>query len=252
MIQGSLLHIIAYCWLAFGAYWVGINARRGSAGPDERRATRGFRFAFLAITFAVLFFLRHKIPPPALIVLAVLWGGLSLYWVSSGPSSGSGEFRFYRPLRLLILATTFALLFWDQTGIGVLGRAVLPAGAGLAILGFAGALVGLAIALWARIHLGNYWSDKVMLRDNHQLIRSGPYAYMRHPIYSGVLLGVLGTTLIVDQWRGVLAFALLTANYTIKAKREERILAGRFDQEFRQHQSGTGFLLPRFRARIEN
>jgi protein-S-isoprenylcysteine O-methyltransferase Ste14 len=252
MIRGSLLQIIAYGWLAFGAYWVGINARRRSAGPNDRDATRVFRFAFLAIAFAVLFLLRHKIPPPVLIILSVLWGGLSLYWVSSGQSSHSGEFRFYRPLRLLILATTFALLFWDQTAIGILGRAVLPAGVGLQVLGFVGALVGLAIALWARIHLGNYWSDKVVLRHNHQLIRTGPYAYIRHPIYSGVLLGVLGTALIVDQWRGFVAFALLTANYMIKAKREERILADRFHEEFQQHRSGTGFLLPRFRARIDD
>ena len=248
MIRGSLLHIIGYCWLAFGAYWVGVNVRRSSARPEPRDATRRFRFAFLAIAFVVLFLARHKTPPPVLIILGLLWGGLSLYWVSSGPSSSSGEFRFYRPLRLLILGATFALLFWDQTAIGILGRAVLPAGVGLAILGFVGALLGLAIALWARIHLGNYWSDKVVLRHDHHLIRTGPYAYIRHPIYSGVLLGVLGTALIVDQWRGLLAFALLFVNYTIKAKREERILADRFNEEFRQHQSGTGFLLPRFRG----
>jgi protein-S-isoprenylcysteine O-methyltransferase Ste14 len=248
MIPGSLLRIIGYCWLAFGAYWVGVNALRRSAGPEPKDATRRLRFAFLAIAFAVLFVLRHKIAPPVLIILALLWSGLGLYWFASGQGSRSGEFRLYRPLRLLILGTTFALLFWDQTAIGILGRALLPAGAGLARLGFVAALVGLAIALWARIHLGNYWSDKVVLREDHQLIRTGPYRYMRHPIYSGVLLGVLGTALIVDQWRGLLAFALLLANYTIKAKREERILADRFSEEFAQHRSGTGFLLPRFRG----
>jgi protein-S-isoprenylcysteine O-methyltransferase Ste14 len=248
MMRETLLHIVGYCWLAFGAYWIGVNARRNAARPESRDGTRRFRFAFLAVAFAVLFLARHRIPPLALIILAFLWGGLSLYWVSSGPSSTSGEFRFYRPLRLLILAATFALLFWDQTAIGILGRTILPAGVGLAVSGFVGALLGLAIALWARIHLGNYWSDKVVLKDDHQLIRTGPYAYMRHPIYSGVLLGVLGTALIVNQWRGLLAFALLFGNYTIKAKREERILASRFEKGFDEYQSGTGFLLPRLRG----
>jgi protein-S-isoprenylcysteine O-methyltransferase Ste14 len=247
MMRGSLLHIIGYCWLAFGAYWVGINLQRKSADTEPKDRFQPFRFAFLAITFAALFLERHRIRPLLLIILAVLWGGLSLYWVSSGPSSSSGEFRFYRPLRLVILAVTFALLFWDQAAIGLLGRTVLPGQAGMAVLGFLAALLGLAIALWARIHLGSYWSDKVVLRDDHQLIRAGPYAYMRHPIYSGVLLAVLGTALIVDQWRGVLAFALLFTNYAIKAKREERILADRFDQGFEEHRRGTGFLLPRFR-----
>ena len=248
MIQGNLLHIIGYCWLAFGVYWVGVSALRRPAGGGTGGATRRFRFAFLGIAFVLLFLARHRLPPLVLILLALLWTGLSLYWVASGASSSSGEFRFYRLLRLLILAATFTLLFWDQTAVGVLGRAVLPAGTGLRIAGFAGALLGLAIALWARLHLGKYWSDKVVLRDDHQLIRSGPYAYMRHPIYSGVLLGVLGTALIVNQWRGLLAFALLLANYTIKAKREERILADRFNEQFEHHQSGTGFLLPRLRG----
>src|SRR5215469_10908363 len=98
MMRESLLHFIGYCWLAFGAYWVGTNVRRRSARPEAGGATRRFRFAFLGITFAVLFFARHTIPPPVLILLSLLWGGLSFYWVSSGPASSSGEFRFYRVL----------------------------------------------------------------------------------------------------------------------------------------------------------
>jgi protein-S-isoprenylcysteine O-methyltransferase Ste14 len=73
---------------------------------------------------------------------------------------------------------------------------------------------------------------------------------MRHPIYSGVLLGVLGTALVVGQWRGVLAFLLLLSNYAIKAKTEDRILGGRFGAEFQEHVRRGGFLLPRFRRRM--
>ena len=110
-------------------------------------------------------------------------------------------------------------------------------------------LVGIAVALWARIALGQYWSDRVIVQANHQLVRTGPYAYMRHPIYSGVLLGVLGTALVLGEWRGVLAFAILLTNYWVKAKREEHILCSQFSEEFRKHENEAGFLLPRFRAR---
>lgn len=114
--------------------------------------------------------------------------------------------------------------------------------------GFTLALAGLAVAVWARVHLGQYWSDKVVLKVDHQLIRSGPYAYVRHPIYSGVLLGVLGTALVIGEIRGLLAFAVLLANYAIKAKREDKMLAKSFPEGFREHVNRAGFLLPRVRA----
>jgi protein-S-isoprenylcysteine O-methyltransferase Ste14 len=101
--------------------------------------------------------------------------------------------------------------------------------------------------LWSRIVLGKYWSDKVIVQSEHQLVRSGPYARIRHPLYSGVLLAVLGTALVVGEIRGLLSFLILLANYAIKAKREERILRERFGVEFNAHLRNTGFLFPRLR-----
>jgi protein-S-isoprenylcysteine O-methyltransferase Ste14 len=86
-----------------------------------------------------------------------------------------------------------------------------------------------------------------VLKLGHQLITSGPYARMRHPIYSGVLLGVAGTALVVGEWRDALAFCLLLTNYAIKAKREEKILARAFAEGFPEHKRRTGFLFPRLR-----
>jgi protein-S-isoprenylcysteine O-methyltransferase Ste14 len=65
-----------------------------------------------------------------------------------------------------------------------------------------------------------------------------------------VLIGVLGTALVLREWRGLLAFALLLTNYSIKAKKEERILAANFSDEFREHQHHAGFLLPRLHAKL--
>src|SRR5215469_7407844 len=111
MIQSELFPILGYIWAAFGAYWIGFGLlRKGpTPGANTNNSGRLGRFGFLAITFAILFVERHRIPPAAFIVLAVAWSALGLYWAASGgPRASSGEFRFYRPLRLLILATTFA------------------------------------------------------------------------------------------------------------------------------------------------
>jgi len=180
--------------------------------------------------------------------LGWIWAVFGVYWIAAagrGRAEQTRELSLYRFVRILLLVITFALLFSPSARVGPLGwRFLLPVPI-IAYTGFALALAGTGIAIWARIHLGQYWSDKVVLKVDHQLISGGPYARMRHPIYSGVLLGVAGTALVVGEWRGVLAFLLLLANYGVKAKREEKILAGAFAEGFSEHKRRAGFLLPR-------
>ena len=181
-------------------------------------------------------------------VLRYIWSGFGIYWVAAGlkgRAAQTQEPHFFRVTRLSILFLVFLLLFWSRTSVGFLGARFLPDIPAIAYCGFAATLVGLVTALWARIHLGQYWSDKVMLQAGHRLVRTGPYACMRHPIYSGVLFAIAGTAIILGQWRGLLAFLLMLANYSIKARREEEILRAQFGAEFEEHQSRAGFLLPR-------
>ena len=243
-----LLRILGYAWMAFGVYWASSGLFRSQGATDQDRGARRIRFILLAIGFALIFLERHKLPPIQLIIFGLLWAGLALKWAAPRKVvSQTGEFPLYRFLRLIVLSITFALLFWDGTAVGILGGRFAPQIPAVAVIGFALTLAGLAIALWARIHLGQNWSDKVVLKVDHQLIRSGPYVHLRHPIYSGVLLAVLGTALIVGEWRGVLAFVILLTNYSIKARKEEQILATHFGDEFREHLTSAGFLLPSFR-----
>jgi len=246
VINASLFTILGYVWAAFGAYWMSFNLLKSNPA-ESSGSSRPWRFAFLAITFIALFMGRHRIPPVVLLISAVAWAALGLYWAAPGRGAQSGEFKWYRPLRLLVLAGVFALLFWKASAVGVLGKRFVPDLPVLGVVGFVAVLGGMAVSSWARIVLGKYWSDKVILQTEHQLIRSGPYSCMRHPLYSGVLLGVLGTALVLGEWRGLLAFIVLLTNYAIKAKREELILADRFGEEFRAHAASTGFLFPRLR-----
>jgi protein-S-isoprenylcysteine O-methyltransferase Ste14 len=182
-------------------------------------------------------------------ILEWTWIAFGLYWLTAArrvKAARTTESPAYRAFRLLLLAITFTLLFAKWAGVGFLGRHVFPQKQFLPYFGFGLALTGMALAVWARVSLGQFWSDKIVLKVDHQLIRSGPYARMRHPIYSGVLLGVAGSALVVNEWRGALAFLLLLTNYTVKAKREEKILAESFPVDFADHKRSAGFLLPRF------
>jgi protein-S-isoprenylcysteine O-methyltransferase Ste14 len=185
------------------------------------------------------------------LVLKWTWVAFGVYWLIAArrvKAARTTESPIYRVFRLLLLVITFTLLFAKWTAVGFLGRHFFPQTQLLAYIGFASALAGMALAVWARMSLGHYWSDKIVLKVDHQLVRSGPYARMRHPIYSGVLLGVAGSALVVDEWRGVLAFLLLLTNYVIKAKREDKVLAEAFAEDFEEHKKCAGFLLPRLFA----
>ena len=246
MTNAILLHILGYLWTAFGAYWISFNVLKRDPDAGNVNSHR-WKFAFLAVTFLALFAGHNWIPPALILVLAVAWTAFGFYWGAPSRISRSGEFKWYRPLRILILASVFALLFWKATAIGILGKRFVPDLLILGLLGFVAAVTGMSLAVWSRIALGRYWSDKVILQTGHQLIRTGPYSYMRHPLYSGVLLAVLGTALVLGEGRGLLAFAIPLVNYAIKARWEERILAERFGPDFDTHLRSTGFLFPRFR-----
>jgi protein-S-isoprenylcysteine O-methyltransferase Ste14 len=141
----------------------------------------------------------------------------------------------------------YVLIFITAAGIGRLGDLVAPRTYTVAVVGVALTWVGIAIALWARWHLGQFWSSRVTVKENHELIRTGPYAHFRHPIYSGLDLAAIGGALAIDEWRCVIGVALVVLGYWIKARTEESMLAAQFGEAFQEHCRHTGFLLPKFR-----
>src|SRR3989475_11570279 len=191
-------------------------------------------------------------PAQTHLVLNWLWAAAGLYWILSARAAGrnpteAGESHAHRILRLLILAVTFVLLLSPSLPVGPLARPFVPDHPAIRDLGVALVGLGILLMIWARRHLGHYWSDKVEIKTNHQLISTGPYGRLRHPIYTGMLLGIAGTALAVGEWRGLAAFVLLLTNYVIKARKEECILPQKFGTAFQEYQRRTGFLIPRLR-----
>ncbi len=84
---------------------------------------------------------------------------------------------------------------------------------------------GIAIAWWARLHLGRMWSANVTQKTNHEIIDSGPYAFVRHPIYTGLLLSLLATTAAKGTLIGIVGFIIVLIGIYMKARLEERWLA---------------------------
>jgi protein-S-isoprenylcysteine O-methyltransferase Ste14 len=147
---------------------------------------------------------------------------------------------------VLLEVSGFVSLFSDIAAIGVLGRHIFHRSYALAVAGVALTWAGIAIALWARWHLGQYWSARITLKEDHRLIRTGPYAHFRHPIYSGIILAALGGALAIDKWRCFVGLGLIVLGYWMKARKEETLLAAQFGEAFEEHCRHTGFLIPKF------
>jgi protein-S-isoprenylcysteine O-methyltransferase Ste14 len=136
-------------------------------------------------------------------------------------------------------------LFSNDLRFGRLGERFLVRDPWLEAVGTALTYAGAALAIWARWSLGGNWSAEVSVKTDHQLIRSGPYAHVRHPIYGGLLLAVIGTAVVIGEWRGLLAILIWSVGHTLKAKREEAVMMATFGDQYQRHRRETGFLLPR-------
>ncbi|MBA3916870.1 MAG: isoprenylcysteine carboxylmethyltransferase family protein, partial [Acidobacteriales bacterium] len=145
---------------------------------------------------------------------------------------------------LVVEIAGYYLLF-AAGGMGFLNQRLIP---GTPLFVWAGVVctwAGIALAIWARWSLGRNWSARITLKEGHELIRSGPYRYFRHPIYSGLDLAVVGGALAIGRWRCLLGAALVIAGYWMKARREEALLRSQFGPAFEEHVRETGFLLPK-------
>lgn len=173
----------------------------------------------------------------------IAWG-IGLLWVKPVKASEPFAARF---LTGMVVAAAFLLLFNQTWPYGVLRRQIWQVGAAQQWIGIVLTCMGAAISIWARAILGANWSARVTLKVGHELIRSGPYKYVRHPIYTGLLLAVVGTAVEIGEWRGLPAIVLVAISLSLKARREEQFLTKEFGEQYQQYRQGTGVLVPRFR-----
>jgi protein-S-isoprenylcysteine O-methyltransferase Ste14 len=179
------------------------------------------------------------------------WYALLIYWAFSAlrlKRIKVSEDPVGRLWHIGIMVLVFMLLYSDRLAVGPLGWRFAPDRPLVWAPGIFLTYAGAGLAIWARYSLGQYWSGRVTLKEDHQLIRFGPYAYIRHPIYSGLLLTMAGTAFVIGEWRAVVAVLLALVELSRKAAKEEGLLATEFGEGYQEYRRQTGFLAPRFRT----
>jgi len=153
------------------------------------------------------------------------------------------------PLRLVIgLLLIFLLL---RHGDRARGQPSAFSGRALAFipsptLGWIAAAIvvlGICFAIWARLTLGKNWSPKPSMKERHELVTNGPYAYVRHPIYTGMLLAVFGTAL-TGSYFAIMVLVLASVVFLSRIPREEKIMLDLFPNEYPSYQARTKRLIP--------
>jgi protein-S-isoprenylcysteine O-methyltransferase Ste14 len=178
---------------------------------------------------------------------AILWLGWLAYWFFAALNVKRTQRR--EPVGSLLLnrgllAIGALLLAFERLPLPWLSERFLPLSMAFYWIGLVMLAAGLTLAVWARRHLGRNWSGIVTVKQDHELIRSGPYALVRHPIYSGLLLAILGTAVAIGEWRGLIAFALITVGFVLKFKTEERFMSEAFGEQYARYRAEVRSLIP--------
>ena len=181
--------------------------------------------------------------------LKACWLAIAAYWLWSA-------LRVKRPVRTESWARRL-LLYWIPFGVAfhllgpgkwyghsLLRENFVPHTTLVYSCGLALCALGTALAIWSRHLLGTNWSITVQLKKDHELITAGPYRRVRHPIYSGLLLLFLGNALMVGDWRGLVAVAIVFASFWFKLRREEQWLSQHFGDAYLAYRQRSKALVP--------
>ncbi len=180
-------------------------------------------------------------------LFVVPWVVFLGYWWYASRRTASSERQESLKERMSYQALIWlggVLLAVERLGIGPLGWRVLPDDPETFFLGLGMLVAGLAFAIWARVHLGRNWSGTVTIKVDHELIRSGPYCLVRHPIYTGILFGLLGTAIALGEVRGFVGLVFFVLAFEIKLRREEAWLTQRFGEAYHAYQQQVKALVP--------
>ena len=175
------------------------------------------------------------------IVVVVVWAAFWLYWLVAAFSTKKGQVPWSRYLvsRVVIVLLAIVLLRvgafrGNSHGTDQAWRA----GLGIFLL-----IVGLGFAIWARVHIGRNWGTPMTKKDEPQLVTSGPYHLVRHPIYSGILIGGIGTAVALG-WFWLVAVLLAGIYFFYSATAEEHYMTEQFPDTYPSYRRSTKMLLP--------
>ena len=175
------------------------------------------------------------------IVISVCWLAFWIYWIaaSAGVKAGRTRWGRFAGIRVAIIVIALLLLRLNVfKGSHPVTHNPWLQGIGLAIF-----LLGLALAIWARAYLGRNWGMPMSEKADPELVTTGPYSTIRHPIYSGIILAMIGTAVAVSLY-WLIAAAVLGGYFLYSAAMEERYMAGHFPEAYPRYKQATKMLVP--------
>jgi protein-S-isoprenylcysteine O-methyltransferase Ste14 len=179
-------------------------------------------------------------------LIGALWIAWAVYWVVAARSAKQDrrqESALSRAGHIVPLGIA-AYLLWVPAMPGLLGERFLPDTPAMFQVGLAVTALGLGFAVWARRMLGRNWSGIVTVKQDHELVRSGPYRFVRHPIYTGLLIAFIGTAIARGEWRGIVAVLIVFAAFWHKLKIEERFMIETFGDAYLRYRTEVRALIP--------
>ncbi len=174
------------------------------------------------------------------LTFAVGWALFWVYWLAAALFIKRGRVAWSRELRIRAVIAAIVIVLVRLGVFRERGLTTAPWRYGVGLLLFA---VGLGFAIWARVHIGRNWGTPMTQKDDPELVTSGPYQLVRHPIYSGILVAGVGTAVALG-WRWLIAVSLAGIYFGYAASVEERFLADRFPDAYRAYRRTTKMLLP--------
>lgn len=176
-----------------------------------------------------------------------MWLAYILYWrllARDVKSTERLEPSSSRWTRLALFLCASALLAIPHVRPAFLNQRFLPSGLWTFWLGAAVSASGFLLSIWARRYLGKNWSQAVTLKKDHELIITGPYSLVRHPIYTGLLLAFLGSAIARAEWRGLFALALIFIALLRKLTLEEKWMREHFGDSYEAYSRRVRALIP--------
>jgi protein-S-isoprenylcysteine O-methyltransferase Ste14 len=185
--------------------------------------------------------------PPIDYLILFIWAGFFAYWWISALRNRtpfkrqSSRFGFLTtmaaPAGTILVAV---VLFAPDLSTARVLPDILP----LVVIGLLVLLLGIGFAIWARVHLGTNWSSRPAIHENHTITRTGPYAIVRHPIYTGLLTGIIGTAIATGALLAFVSLFVMFVLFLLKIRMEEQFLLAEFGEEYERYRGEVRALVP--------
>lgn len=182
------------------------------------------------------------------LIIPALWLAFAAYWGVSALSAkrSLGVMPWWRQSLMrggIVVVVVAALHFtgargWLRAVHGYQAHSILLGAVGAAIV-----LVGVGLAVYARIYIGRNWGMPMSRKEEPELVTSGPYPYVRHPIYTGIVLAILGSAIGLSVLWGIMLI-VFAPYFVYSARREEELMREQFPVEYPQYMRTTKMIVP--------